>query len=72
MDKELFDALEALCMMWEQYCGGKWGHECMAAGENTEEVLDKHNLLIHKTGYQSDINVQVLEMYRKQAYGERD
>ena len=65
MNKDLFQALEALCMMWEQYCGGKWGHECMSAGEEAEEVLDKWGLLIWVQGYESKINEEKLEYYRK-------
>ena len=66
MTKELLEVLEALCSMWEQYCGGKYGHKCMSAGEEAEEVLNKHNLLIFKKGYQRDINYQQLEQYRNQ------
>ena len=63
MNKELYDALEALCSMWEQYCGGEWGHECMSAGEHAEEVLDKYNLLTNRKGYAADINYIQLEKY---------
>ena len=66
MTQELYDALEALCMMWEQYCGGEWGHMCMSAGEHTEEVLDKYGLLIHIQGYESKINDEKLLELRKQ------
>ena len=63
MDKELYYALEALCGMWEQYCKGEWGHMCMSAGEHTEEVLDKYNLLINRKGYAADIDHIQLEKY---------
>jgi hypothetical protein len=46
--KELFEALSALCSMWDQYCQPPLGHMCMCAGEETEEVLDKYDLLINK------------------------
>jgi hypothetical protein len=48
MTKELFEALSALCYMWDQYCPPTCGHMCMSAGEETEEVLDKYDLLINK------------------------
>lgn len=63
MTKELYKALEALCMMWEQYCGDEWGHMCMSAGEHTEEVLDKYNLLINQKGYAADVDWVQLEKY---------
>ena len=50
MNEKLYDALEALCMMWEQYCGDECGHYCMSAGERTDEVLDRYNLLINRKG----------------------
>jgi hypothetical protein len=66
MTQELFDALEALCSMWEQYCGGgEWGHCCMSAGENCEEVLDRYKLLIPTKGYGNDVNYERLEELRK-------
>lgn len=65
MTKELFEALEALCMMWEQYCGEwEYSHMCMSAGENCEEVLDKYNLLIPTKGYGNKVNYEVLEELR--------
>lgn len=43
--KHLFEALEALCKMWEQYCSGPTGHMFMSAGEDTAEILEKYQLL---------------------------
>jgi hypothetical protein len=37
--KELYEALE---MMWEQYCPEPFTHKYMTAGENCEEMLQKH------------------------------
>jgi len=65
MNKELFDALEALCMMWTQYCDTEWGHECMSAGEHAEEVLDRYGLLIHVGGYEAHVDDDKLEELRK-------
>lgn len=48
MTKELFEALSALCEMWNQYCPCPGGHMCMSAGEATEELLDRYDLLINK------------------------
>lgn len=45
MDRQLYNALRALCLMWRQYCDGPSGHMFMTAGEDTEEVLDEHGLL---------------------------
>lgn len=64
MNREIFDALEALCMMWEQYCDSDWGHEFMSAGEQTEEVLDKYKLLIPIGVLRSKVNWDLLEEYR--------
>lgn len=65
MTQELFNALEALCMMWDQYCDGEWGHMCMTAGENAEEVLDSYGLLIHTGGYAAHVDEAKLDFYRK-------
>lgn len=65
MNKELFEVLEALCGMWNQYCGGKWGHEFMSAGEDTADVLDKYKLLKNDTGTGGEIDWDILEEYRK-------
>lgn len=64
MTKELLEVLEALCGMWEQYCGDEWGHSCMSAGEECEEVLDKYGLLIPIQGYENKVNYEKLEYYR--------
>lgn len=58
---ELYEALEALCGMWGQYCSGPWGHSCMSAGEDCEDVLDKYGLLIHKGGYEAEVDYNRLE-----------
>jgi hypothetical protein len=65
MTQELYDALEALCMMWDQYCDTEWGHMCMSAGEAAEGVLDRYQLLIHKDGYEAVVDAAKLEEYRK-------
>lgn len=64
MTKELLEVLEALCGMWEQYCGGEWGHEFMSAGEEAEEVLEKYDLLIHVKGVQQKVDEEKLKYYR--------
>lgn len=43
--KEQAELLEALVGMWDQYCGGGYGHAFMTAGENAYEVLKKYRLL---------------------------
>jgi len=65
MTQELFDALDALCSMWSQYCEGEAGHCCMTAGENCEDVLDRYNLLIPTKVYGNDVNYERLEELRK-------
>lgn len=65
MDKELFSALEALCSMWAQYCPQPYGHMCMSAGEEAEEVLDKHGLLVKDGGYGGEVDWNKLEELRK-------
>jgi len=42
--EELRKTIEALCMMYEQYCSGKFGHDFMGAGEAAIEILDKYGL----------------------------
>jgi hypothetical protein len=56
MTPELFEALEALCDMWNQYCGSKWGHEFMSAGENCADVLDKYKLLKYDKGTGGEVD----------------
>lgn len=65
MSKDLFDVLDALCGMWNQYCGDKWGHAFMSAGENALEVLDKHKLIKNETGCGGEIDWDRLEEYRQ-------
>ena len=65
MDKNLFEALEALCMMWEQYCSGKSGHDFMSAGEETADVLDKYKLLKYEKCFCGRVDSKKLEEYRK-------
>ena len=69
MTKQLFEALEALAMMWNQYCDGESGHLCMSAGEQAEEVLSKYNLLINTHAYGGDIDWDKLDEYRSQVEG---
>lgn len=64
MTKELYESLEALCYMWEQYCGDEAGHCCMSAGECAEEVLDRYELLIHGRGYEARVNYEKLNHYQ--------
>jgi len=64
MNKDLFPALEALCMMWEQYCGGEAGHVFMSAGEQCQEVLSNHGLLKNETACSGDIDWEKLENFR--------
>ncbi len=40
MNKQLFDSLEALCMMWEQYCDGENGH-FWSTGKNVAFLQQK-------------------------------
>jgi len=66
MEKELFEVLESLCDMWDQYCPQPYGHMCMSAGEGAEEVLFKYGLLKNDTGYGGEVDWDKLEEYRKQ------
>jgi hypothetical protein len=43
--KENAPILEALCLMWNQYCPPDVGHQYMTAGEATEVVLQDYGLL---------------------------
>lgn len=65
MSKELFEALEALCDMWSQYCDGPSGHCFMSAGENADEVLSKYGLLKNDNGTGGDVDYDRLEELRK-------
>jgi len=65
MTRELCEALDALCSMWDQYCSGDWGHECMSAGEEAEFILDKYALLIHGKGYKSDVDWDRMELIKQ-------
>ncbi len=42
--EEKAEILEALRLMYVQYCG-EYGHSFMVAGEVASEVLEKHNIL---------------------------
>jgi hypothetical protein len=66
MTKELFEALSALCGMWDQYCGSEWGHECMSAGEATQDVLDKYQLLKTDTGFGGKVDWERLSELEKE------
>lgn len=65
MNQELFNALEALCFMWHQYCDGPYGHKHMSAGEHTEEVLNRYDLLISIDKNGRDVNWEKLEEHRR-------
>lgn len=69
MNRQLFDTLEALCMMWDQYCDGLYGHYFMSAGENTMKVLKFHRLLKNVEGPKAEIDWDKLELYRKWVEG---
>ena len=56
MNRQLFNTLEALCMMWDQYCDGDNGHYHMAAGEHTMKVLKFHGLLKDIDGAKAEID----------------
>lgn len=56
MTKELFEVLDALCGMWNQYCQPPSGHMCMCAGEATADVLDKYQLLKNDNGYGGEVD----------------
>lgn len=64
MTKELYEALESLCWMWEQYCSGDWGHMHMSAGEGAMDVLEKYGLFESTNGVSGEINWKVLDGYR--------
>lgn len=65
MNKDLFKALEALCLMWSQYCDTDNGHMFMSAGEHTMEVLIKWGLLKNIEGPYAEVNEHRLEFLRK-------
>lgn len=65
MDKKLFEALEALCDMWNRYCGGEYGHMFMSAGEGAEAVLEQYRLLKNDNGYGGEVNYDKLEELRQ-------
>ena len=69
MNRQLFDSLEALCLMWDQYCDGENGHYHMAAGENTMKVLKFHRLLKKDEGPKAEVDWDKLELYRKWVEG---
>lgn len=56
LEKEVVNVLDALCDMWNQYCGDKYGHMCMSAGENAANVLDKYKLLKNDNGYGGEVD----------------
>lgn len=70
MTKELYEALEALCGMWSQYCGGEWGHSFMSAGENCADVLDKYDLLKNDKGTGGEIDWDKLKELESQIKSE--
>jgi hypothetical protein len=47
--------------MWNQYCGGEYGHMCMSAGEDCEAVLDKYKLLKNNKPYGGDVDYDRLQ-----------
>jgi len=65
MNEDLFEALEALCDMWNQYCGGEWGHDFMSAGEGCADVLNKYKLLKNDKGTGGEVDYERLEELRK-------
>lgn len=65
MNKELFEVLESLCYMWNQYCDGQYGHMFMSAGESCMDVLEKYQLLKNATICSGEVDFEKLEEYRK-------
>jgi len=66
MTKELFEALDALCSMWSQYCPQPYGHSCMSAGENALDVLSGHGLIKNEHGWGGEVDYDKLEELKKQ------
>lgn len=71
MNKDLFEALEALCDMWNQYCSNGWGHCFMSAGEGCQEILSKYGLLKNETPVGGEIDWEKLEEIRLTLPNER-
>ena len=69
MNKQLFNSLEALCLIWDQYCDGENGHYHMSAGENAMKVLNFHRLLKNVEGPKAEVDWDKLEVYRKWVEG---
>lgn len=51
-------------MMWEQYCGGDWGHEFMSAGEHCQDALSYYKLLKNETPCGGEIDWDRLDELR--------
>jgi len=68
MTKELFEVLDALCDMYNQYCSPPGGHMFMSAGENAEEVLSKYGLLKNENAQSAEVDFDQLEKLRKSVY----
>lgn len=66
MTQELYEALDVMCDMWSQYCGDKWGHMCMSAGENAADILDRYNLLKNDNGYGGEVDYDRLAELKEQ------
>jgi hypothetical protein len=62
---ELFEALEALCKMYNQYCPPPTGHLFMSAGEEADDVLYKYGLTKGDSGYGGVVDWNKLEEYKK-------
>lgn len=45
LQTELYKSLDALCMMWNQYCPPPLTHMHMSAGEYTEKILNSYDLI---------------------------
>lgn len=65
MTQELFESLEALCKMWNQYCPLPNGHVFMSAGENAEDVLCKYRLLKNDNGMGGEVDWEQLDKLEK-------
>lgn len=66
MTRELYEVLESLCEMWNQYCGGEWGHSFMSAGEGCMDVLEKWSLLKNTTACTGEVDWDKLQEYENQ------
>lgn len=67
MTKEFVAVLDALCDMYNQYCGQPAGHCFMSAGENADDVLSKYGLIKNDKGNGGEIDFEKLEELKRTA-----